>query len=178
MAVSICGAVDLLAAIFNRDKNLLRIVYGLPTIKPMYRCLECNKLTKYKSFCSRKCKTNYSIITVICSECGQSFQEIKSQLIARVKRHKIDQIFCSKQCYGRWLGRTYGYGGRHMAVSKTAHEIQDKFCKWADNWIADIHVTPSLSPEHRIRLNAKIDTLQWAKNALIRIIKEVKDEGS
>ena len=109
--VSICGAVDLLAAVYGKDKNLLRIAYGLPTTKPLYHCGNCNKITTNPyGWCSPVCRKTLSTITVICSECQQPFTINKSQLIARTKRNKIEQKYCSRKCHGRWTGRNYGFG--------------------------------------------------------------------
>ena len=88
--------------------------HGLPTHhyhqRKQYTCLNCGKIitTDATHFCSRKCRHNYSQITVICSECNESFVISKTDLIARTKRHIIPKMFCSKTCFGRWVGKNHG----------------------------------------------------------------------
>jgi aldehyde:ferredoxin oxidoreductase len=72
--------------------------------KPKVQCLNCGKPTTHKQFCSIQCGKDYKQISVECSECGRIFQISKNELIHRIKRHKIDEIFCNKQCYGRYMG--------------------------------------------------------------------------
>lgn len=108
-AISLCGAVDLLAAIFEKDHNHLRLRYGLPVTYPA--CFECGKKldsTNKWGYC-RECWAKSRLIKVVCSECGQLFEITQSELITRTKRHKLEQMFCHKHCWGKYVARSYGF---------------------------------------------------------------------
>ena len=113
MTTSICGAVDLLSAIFCEDKERMRLRFGLPLSVNKYKCLNCGKIVYRTSpvrFCSGECRRKYNIIQVSCSECGALFPLGRYDLNDRTKNHKISEIFCSRKCFGRYVGRNYGFG--------------------------------------------------------------------
>lgn len=115
---SLCGAVSLLAAIFDEDLDRLKSAYGLPPAKPRGNpCLNCGNPTLNKSgFCSRKCHDGYSWITLACDECGRLFKRHQSEIISRTNRvhprtGKFQQRwFCSHPCSARWLVKNTNFG--------------------------------------------------------------------
>lgn len=107
--LSDCGVADLTAAILGINSQKLRYRLGLPS--KYRRCLNCDRLTLEKIYCSRQCFHEYSTIQVVCSQCGTLFPIRKSQLIPhRVKQRKTEEMFCSTQCYGKWTGIHHGFG--------------------------------------------------------------------
>lgn len=110
--ISLCGSVDLLAAIFGQDREWLRSKYGLPS--PYPHCMNCgNRLSAKRSiksgFCSQKCRNLYAHIQVSCSECGTLFDCVQSRVIISTRRG-YKRIFCSQRCLGKFAGRNYGFG--------------------------------------------------------------------
>ena len=110
MTVSICGAVDLLAAIFGEDKEKLRLRYGLPTKRKLYRCLNCGKPTPHREFCNQFCKHEYSFISLECPQCGRIFSYRGSEVIYRLNHVQTgngkvqERIFCSIRCRVKFYG--------------------------------------------------------------------------
>lgn len=105
---SICGAVNLLAAIFHEDANELKIKYGLPTA--YHPCLHCRQLTdKRNPFCSNQCRCAYAHIKVVCDECGVIFDRLQGQLIYWIGKRNQKHVFCSRKCLGKFTARNYGF---------------------------------------------------------------------
>jgi len=109
--ISLCGSVDLLATVFNEDREKLRARYGLPS--PYRYCLHCGKRLRGDKqlklgFCSRKCKDQYAHIQVACSECGKLFDRVQGVLMAASKRG-YEHTFCNRSCLGKFAGRNYGF---------------------------------------------------------------------
>ncbi len=95
----------------ERVRQILK-AHKLPTRKfvPTHPCLNCGKSIKpkTKTFCTKECRTKYMHIQVECSECGKLFTIYQPALINRMKERKLSEIFCSKQCYGRYWGMHHG----------------------------------------------------------------------
>ena len=103
-----CNAVDLLAAIFGGDAQMMRYKRGLPS--KYQPCLNCGNATTNESrICSPECRKAYTTIMVECSQCHKLFPIVKSQLIGRTKRSKNDGVFCNNVCHGKWAGEHYGF---------------------------------------------------------------------
>lgn len=90
---------------------------GLPTsaVRPNRTecyCLNCGKARPCgnEKFCSRACFQDYHRITLRCEVCGKEFKRTKGQ--ARIDKATKNHTFCSKTCYGRWLGTLYGLGSK------------------------------------------------------------------
>ncbi len=121
--ISLCKAIDLLEAIFQKNFDNLRDRYGL-----LQYCSQCGKtLPKNKKnniYCSGKCRKASNYIKVVCSECGKTFEIYKNDLIVRTRRHKLEEIFCSRECLGKFVGKNYGFkshpenSGNHPGNSK------------------------------------------------------------
>ena len=121
---SLCGAVNLLAAIFGENKVKLKIKYGL--LPPFPLCLYCQEplITKQHQrmgFCSNKCKRNYNTLTLVCDECGVIFLREKAQILNRFRRG-YKKVFHSQKCLGKRTGREYGF------AKHPEHKIPPK--KW------------------------------------------------
>jgi hypothetical protein len=99
----------------------------LPTkaiIKPpqLYKCLNCDKETTNKKFCSIHCSIEYNNPLVECEGCHKLFRRKKSQLSRRTQH--AEHIFCSRECLGRWLGTTYGFIMHPKQKSETRIRIE------------------------------------------------------
>lgn len=117
MAISLCGAVDLLAAIFGEDSDKARQHYGLPLKRIKRWCRNCGKLLvgDRKEFCSPKCYHEAHTVPLECSECGTIFYRRQSQVLYHLN-HPLssngkpqERFFCNKKCFGRWAGKNYGF---------------------------------------------------------------------
>ncbi len=78
--------------------------------KILYTCLNCGKVTPNKSgICSKKCKTDYNQITLICDNCGKLFNRVKNDIIraSNNENYKGHQ-FCNNTCFGEYK-RTYPF---------------------------------------------------------------------
>ena len=105
---SICGAVDLLAAVFDKDVSELRKKYSLPL--KYGRCLNCgNQLSHNGLYCSDECLRQFTKIPVVCSECGQIFHRSQYKIKSGINKYNQKLFFCSKKCQGRYLGQEYGF---------------------------------------------------------------------
>ena len=113
---STCGAVSLLAAVFGRDVDQLKALYGLPTKRPL--CPVCgNPIPIYNEiYCSIDCRKKDSWIELSCDICGILFKRRKSEIICRTNHPwaltgKTQQHwFCSRRCKSIFAGKTYGFG--------------------------------------------------------------------
>lgn len=104
----LCGAVELLATIFGRDKRLLKERYGLIRIR---RCFVCGAILSKQNrsgFC-RDCFKSSKTVTAVCSECERTFEIQVSQLVPRNYRSQTGHLFCGRKCFGSYAGRTYGF---------------------------------------------------------------------
>lgn len=83
-------------------------------MRQSYICLNCRKIFipqpnhRRKSFCSAKCYHEYHSLILICEQCGKPFERLVSRILDQRQKHTY--YFCSKICYGRWLGIHYGRG--------------------------------------------------------------------
>ena len=78
--------------------------------KRIIYCLNCGKETPNAKFCNQECRYAYYHIEVLCSQCSKMFSLCQSSLIVRTKRSKTGLLFCSKQCWGKWLGEVIRRG--------------------------------------------------------------------
>jgi len=100
---------------------------NLPSMhwRPITRCLNCNKeeiRSKYfnnKKFCSMVCYKEYthknSHIDVVCLECDKIFEKRISDVLTyacRAKHGATGRDFCSKQCFGKYIGKRHGFGSK------------------------------------------------------------------
>ena len=57
-------------------------------------------------------------VKLICSECHKDFELYPSQVYYQQLHRKISEWFCTKKCYGKWLGKYHGWGkGKHTKNS-------------------------------------------------------------
>ena len=109
---SLCGAVNLLAAIFGEDAGKLKLAYNL--VDP---CPVCGKpLPLGKEVCSWECKKKRKHIKIACSNCGKLFNRRAKYVIyknnhANKLTGKSQELwFCNRKCHGLWVGKNYGFG--------------------------------------------------------------------
>ncbi len=84
-----------------------------PNPKTLRPCLICGELTKQKLFCSHKCQGKYlsqrARVKLICVVCGMEFERRRNNVKAKIKRGKLKEVFCSRECWGKWTGEHYGF---------------------------------------------------------------------
>ena len=49
-------------------------------------------------------------VVVICGQCGKEFTLMRYAYNARTRKRKLSSFFCSRPCWGRYVGIHYGYG--------------------------------------------------------------------
>lgn len=80
-------------------------------------CKECGKLVSknpngsYNRYCSRECRfiRRRTTIELVCHECGKKFTLDKSQYNNTMKIRRLPYRFCSKKCFGKYMGNNYGF---------------------------------------------------------------------
>jgi len=82
-------------------------------------CKNCGKeFTGVGLYCSDECKDIYHNKTckteLVCANCGKAFVRgngaVKSRLIpSQQKQKRTNDYFCSRQCQGKYIGRTFGF---------------------------------------------------------------------
>lgn len=103
----------------------LLVKENLPTkaYRQKYLCLNCGtEMPKKALFCSAECHHEYTHIKVTCTWCGELFEYNAKLLIWKIRRgHKMERLFCSKQCQGKWMATNYGFGmfPEHRLYHKT-----------------------------------------------------------
>ena len=73
--------------------------------KHQVACLQCGRTTTHRRYCSMKCRYEYTHIWLECPQCHKMFRRPQTGLI----HHPTEQNYCSRQCLGGHLGRTYGW---------------------------------------------------------------------
>ena len=102
---SLCGAVNLLGTIFNKDTDRLKIRYGL-----LEQCSQCDQPAQLgKLYCSKDCKNASTHIKISCSQCGKIFVRSQSQLERNTSQGKQRFWFCSRYCRSQFVGQNYGF---------------------------------------------------------------------
>lgn len=109
-----CGAITLLASIFGKDVDTLKIRYGLPTSQRC--CIKCGRhiYKNSRTGLCMKCYKDSKRIQVACSCCGKLTEILTSTLIHNFNHpgpnNKIQQFtFCSQKCKGKFIGENYGF---------------------------------------------------------------------
>jgi endogenous inhibitor of DNA gyrase (YacG/DUF329 family) len=72
-------------------------------------CISCGKPVEHHNLYCKECFHKAHYVTLTCAVCGKSFEREKSQYNPKKKRI-LKEYFCSKVCYGVWLGRNHGFG--------------------------------------------------------------------
>ena len=74
-------------------------------------CLNCGKDRGHnKLFCCRQCFADYHRVELTCEVCGGKFNRTISEVLHYDEHHQRDHIYCSRECFGKWLGENYGKG--------------------------------------------------------------------
>ena len=92
---------------------------------PRARCYICNQpaprpYPKNKRFCCATCRHKKRYVTINCDSCGKTFKRDGNQYRRRLKNphFKTKKQYCSRQCYGAWLGKNHGFGTRPENIRK------------------------------------------------------------
>jgi hypothetical protein len=178
----------------NKPFTLKDVKSVLPSYHRWVRCKYCGKkflkerkkLNKVKHhFCSRKCLNNYfkmkHRIELKCAVCGKKFSLMISEYKERLKRrteNTKDKWFCSKKCFGYWVGKTFQEKGGRKKIDlrkiigpsieyMTPKEIAEKIGYRRD-------YVYRLINEQKIKCIKK-----WSiQEKLKKMIKEVENESS
>lgn len=87
---------------YNNPENLLLLCRECHQHLHAYshHCIVCDTITSVaKRFCSTTCKKSYYTTSYRCEQCG---------ILFTVPRSERPRRYCSKQCFGKWLGTHYG----------------------------------------------------------------------
>ena len=81
-----------------------------------YICLNCGRVLPHTGgtqrkplYCNHRCQHEYTFIKIACEECGKLVERSAKRLIWDKKHRNYNHRFCSYQCKGKWIGRTYGF---------------------------------------------------------------------
>jgi len=85
--------------------------------KERYVCPRCGGQKNYEAKWCKRCFSEMHWVDVDCDNCGKLKQVRVSRLIA-IESGKWAKrgfgykghFFCSRQCHGKWLAKTYGWG--------------------------------------------------------------------
>lgn len=77
---------------------------------PQFQCLNCKAAIKKGIFCSKICVSQYHTVTLTCSECDKEYSLRTSDAHDRAETNTSGVMFCSKRCFGKWAGKTHGFG--------------------------------------------------------------------
>lgn len=93
-------------------------------------CYVCgDKNQNYNSKRHQVCKETF---TLVCSICQTTFSLDRSQYTARFKRasrpRKLTEAFCSKPCFGKWLGQQRQQGQSGTYATWYAKRIEAELC--------------------------------------------------
>lgn len=128
---SACGAAKLLAVIFHKDPDELKVKMGLPPSR--YRCSVCLcpiSPRKDKSGICQKCLRERRNISISCSECGNVFERNTSYVLSRIGRG-YQHFFCNRVCVGRYAGKHYGFGAHPENAGKSQRKYDwDLIWSW------------------------------------------------
>jgi hypothetical protein len=101
--------------------------------RPETICPICGKPKSNRNllYCSRQCWQKAHQLELICTTCGKVFYRNITDAQQRYNfnnyysKHgyeRSDRYFCSKQCYGKWFAKNYGWGTRGKATLAKAVE--------------------------------------------------------
>jgi len=77
-------------------------------------CLNCGEdRGGNKIFCSRKCFQDYHNVEVTCEWCGAIKKRKISEILHYDDNHTRSHTFCSRECFGSWLGTNHGRGRKN-----------------------------------------------------------------
>ena len=119
---SVCGASDLLAAIFGRNADTVRHNLGLPN--NIDRRKEEERL-------KRELKEERSgLVPVECAYCGKLTYRRKNELLYRIDKRGYQRFFCNRVCFGRYAARHYGFIAHPENIPKGRKASHN----WKDVW--------------------------------------------
>ncbi len=108
------GYVSLLGTILEVRDDDFWLHFGLvPPGKKL--CVDCGKLIperdKRSNLTGSYCAECYQVrryVILECGQCGKVFELRKTRYTIRLRRRKLFLFFCSKRCFGRYVGLKYG----------------------------------------------------------------------
>lgn len=97
--------------------RILGVKYAAKKVSIVRYCYSCEKQLEgnQRKYCD-SCK----FVEYPCSICGKTSKEYVSQYRHRNEGRVLNDWYCSKRCYGVWLGKKHGFGGypEHMRFPK------------------------------------------------------------
>jgi hypothetical protein len=113
----------------ERVRQIL-IAAHIPTERHLkWVCHTCGKPICFGSIHCRDCYNKSHRVTLVCAVCGKTFQRCLSECRARTKErgYKHPELsYCSQQCWGSVLGKTYGFKKRQKPyIYKRLPEVNE-----------------------------------------------------
>ena len=110
---------------FNVTRQAVSLLFrpfdirGRPKSHSLERpCLNCGKpLKRQKMYCSNRCFSSHSRVTLTCELCGSNFSLYRSYIQSRRLRGQ-KHFFCSHRCLGSWIGTQYGRGSEYQRLKR------------------------------------------------------------
>jgi len=103
---------------------------SLPSTRVIVFCSNCGKEIMVKEsvkakqkrfFCSPDCRRKYSCIGLTCFVCGKKFYRKKKEYKHDINRRRNPHYFCSKRCWGKYVGTQYGWK-RYWKIRKSKND--------------------------------------------------------
>lgn len=106
---SLCGAANLMAAIFGLQSDELKRQWGLPVDqKPVCPICGSDSSKHFFPYCFAH-RDKITMIELECDECEKHFYRQKSIVMACLASRNYKHVFCSSRCVGRRAGKLYGF---------------------------------------------------------------------
>jgi len=128
-------------------------------MKTQLRCVNCGapferesreakrtKAKNYRSYCSFECFKAFALVTLICNQCGTTFERKKGILKNNDRKKKSSNVFCSHSC-----SATY-----HNA-HKTSGTRRSKLEVWLEEQLRTLYPTLEILFNQTKAIDAELD---------------------
>ena len=106
--ISICGAANLIAALF--EESPAKVYRHLGLAPPTGYCWQCGlEVAEKGTGLCLDCQKAAAFIQVACSYCGALTRRRASAIVLFVSRYGYQHFFCSRHCMGMWAAQNYGF---------------------------------------------------------------------
>lgn len=143
------------------DSDAILEAWGFSRLRR--ECAECGKeiTAKNKGGYCGACLCRRANILVTCEECGTQFPRLASVVVRNIGRKGQKLIMCGKKCFGKRMGRLYGFAVHGKGRRKRNEAV------WARVWKA--HLTTGFGAR---RLNRLLNVPVCTISSILRAKKK------
>jgi len=130
-----CSVANLYSSIFGIDLKESFAIVGLE-LCPF--CGEASRKSEFFPYCNKSHYIKHNNlrggkeagikVSLVCDMCGVSFKRKISEILSSKKWHDQQRYYCSRQCFGRYAGKNYGFG-IHPENTRGGHSEPITHCK-------------------------------------------------